>query len=263
MKIIYFGTDVFYECFKFLVESEHEIISLYTYHNEDEYIREEKIAALATEKNIPIVYDKLTEAQALSLFAEKKCDLFFSAEYDSKIPTPNIENFRGINIHNSLLPEGKGYFPIEMRLYKGYDYGGVTIHKLTAQFDKGDILLQHKFDITLAENDRDIYKKCHSSAAMMTAKLMNDFEHHWHNAQKQNSVGSYWAKPSLNELTITNDLTVQEAKHIYRSFGRLCFAKVEGILYKVEAIAEVDDNCCKESFIMNLRDGQVKVLVQE
>ena len=36
MKIIYFGTDGFYECFKYLVNSEHEIVALYTYHNENE-----------------------------------------------------------------------------------------------------------------------------------------------------------------------------------------------------------------------------------
>ena len=54
------------------------------------------------------------------------------------------KKFRGINIHNSLLPEGKGYFPIEMRIYKGYDYGGVTIHQLTDNFDEGAIVMPKK-----------------------------------------------------------------------------------------------------------------------
>lgn len=263
MKIIYFGTDVFFECFKFLVDSEHEIVSLYTYHNEDEYIREEKVAALATENNIPVIYDKLTESQALSLFIDKKCELFFSAEYDSKIPTPNIESFRGINIHNSLLPEGKGYFPIEMRLYKGYDYGGVTIHKLTSKFDQGDILLQKKFNIALSENDRDVYHKCHMSAVVLTKNMMTDFDYYWDNAKKQIGNGSYWLKPSLEELIISEDLDVKKAKHIYRSFGRLCYVQYDGILYKVEVIADVGDDFYKESFIMNLQDGQVKVVVQK
>ena len=144
MKIIYFGTDVFYECFKYLVNSEHEIVALYTYHNENEYIREDKVAALAKNNNIPIRYNKMTLDEAQTLFSSNDCDLFFSAEYDSKIPIPDTKNFRGINIHNSLLPEGKGYFPIEMRIYKGYDYGGVTIHQLTDNFDEGAIVMQKK-----------------------------------------------------------------------------------------------------------------------
>ena len=263
MKIIYFGTDVFYECFKYLVNSEHEIVALYTYHNENEYIREDKVAALAKNNNIPIRYNKMTLDEAQTLFSSNDCDLFFSAEYDSKIPIPDTKKFRGINIHNSLLPEGKGYFPIEMRIYKGYDYGGVTIHQLTDNFDEGAIVMQKKFQIAHSENDRNIYNKCHYAALELTKVMMSSFDSYWNNAQPQQGPGSYWSKPTLTELTIDRNFTVAAAKHTYRAFGRLCFVKNNNLVQKVALITDLEDNTHNDCFIMPLKDGAVKVLAQK
>ena len=39
MKIVYFGSDVFLSCFEYLAGG-HEILALYTYHNEEDYFTE-------------------------------------------------------------------------------------------------------------------------------------------------------------------------------------------------------------------------------
>ncbi len=147
MKILYFGSDVFLPVFQDLVESDHKIVALYTYHDDREYIRDEGVVALAKAHDIPVHHDRITEAEMIALCQSGVVDLVLSAEYDRKIPTPDIPEYHGVNIHNSLLPEGKGYFPIEMRLYQGYDYGGVTLHKMVERFDCGELVLQEKFDI--------------------------------------------------------------------------------------------------------------------
>lgn len=235
MKIIYFGTDVFLSIFRWLIESEHEILALYTYHNQDEYIRDEGVCALAKQYEIPIHHERITEAEVTEAFQTGRCDLLLSAEYDAKIPTPNIENFRGVNIHNSLLPEGRGYFPVEMRIFKGYDYGGVTIHKLVEKFDQGDIVLQKKFPIATTENDRMIYAKCNAVAAKMTKELLGAFEEYWQNAIEQQG-GSYWEKPTKEDYTITEDMTIAQIEHVYRSFGRFTVVQYDDKEDKVEHI---------------------------
>lgn len=233
MKIIYFGTDVFLSVFSWLLESEHTVTDLYTYHNPEEYIRDEGVCALAHRHNIPVHYERLSEAEIVQLFAAGKCDLLLSAEYDAKIPVPDIDSFRGVNIHNSLLPEGRGYFPVEMRIFQQYDYGGVTIHKLAEKFDEGDIVLQRKFSISSTENDRAVYAKCNHLAAEMVKELLRDFSGYWAEAKKQTG-GSYWEKPSCADYTVTEKMTVEQAEHIYRSFGRFTEIVYRNKNYKVE-----------------------------
>lgn len=248
MNILYFGSDVFLSTFEYLLSSEHTIAALYTYHEETEYIREEQIKALAQKHGIPVHYERITLEMLTDLFHSGQIDLVISAEYDRKIPVPDIPGFYGINIHNSLLPEGRGYFPIEMRLFHGYDYGGVTIHKLASKIDHGDILIQEKFDILPSENDRDIYKKCSQLACSMVQKLLADFDSYWALAVPQTGQGSYWNLPIPQDYTVKDTMSAKEISHIYRSFGRFTQILLDGNLYHVEHLSchsLKDNNLCE------------------
>ncbi len=46
MKIVYFGSDVFLDVFRYLHEN-HEILALYTYHMEEDYFNEHNMVQLA------------------------------------------------------------------------------------------------------------------------------------------------------------------------------------------------------------------------
>lgn len=236
MKIIYFGTDVFFSMFQWLLNSQHEIVSLYTYYEPDEHIRNERICALARQHQIPVSHERISEAEIINAFATKQCDLLLSAEYDAKIPVPMLPSFRGINIHNSLLPEGRGYFPIEMRLFYGYDYGGISIHKLAEKFDMGDILMQRRFPILQTENERAIYAKCDALALDMIKPLLDNFDTYWDNATAQGG-GSYWQKPKVEDYTVNQAMTIAKIEHIYRSFGPFTRIELDGKLHHVEHIA--------------------------
>ena len=46
MKVVYFGSDVFLSCFEYFVEK-HQVLALYTYHNDEDYFTEYAIARRA------------------------------------------------------------------------------------------------------------------------------------------------------------------------------------------------------------------------
>ncbi|MCL2049354.1 MAG: phosphoribosylglycinamide formyltransferase [Defluviitaleaceae bacterium] len=78
-------------------------------------------------------------------------DIVFLAGYLKKVPTNVLEAYKGkiYNIHPSLLPKygGKGMFGINVHaavLAAGETETGVTIHRVTAEYDEGDILAQKK-----------------------------------------------------------------------------------------------------------------------
>lgn len=94
-----------------------------------------------------ISYEKYTTWDSLSLLAYT--DLLISYKLNYIIPMWLIDKFRygGINIHPSLLPKHPGLNPW-FSTYFEYDLtSGVTIHKLAAQPDTGNIIIQQAFDI--------------------------------------------------------------------------------------------------------------------
>lgn len=93
MKIVYFGTDVFLNVFHYLREN-HEIVALYTYHQDEDYFTERNIVEEAEQADIPVHY-KSIDAQTIMDFIEKDgVELFLMAEYNRIIPVPDRKVFR-------------------------------------------------------------------------------------------------------------------------------------------------------------------------
>ena len=104
MKVVYFGSDVFLSCFEYFVEK-HQVLALYTYHNDEDYFTEYAIVKRAEELGIPVHYEAISPEEIRRYFTEEGCELFFIAEYDRILTLPEeLPAFRGINTHSSLLP---------------------------------------------------------------------------------------------------------------------------------------------------------------
>lgn len=81
-------------------------------------------------------------------------DIVFLAGYLKKIPTTVLKTYENkiFNIHPSLLPKfgGKGMFGINVHaavLAAGETETGITIHRVTTEYDTGDILAQKKVPV--------------------------------------------------------------------------------------------------------------------
>ena len=62
----------------------------------------------------------------------------------------------GINVHASLLPKYRGAAPIAWAIYHGETQTGVTIFKLSACLDAGDVLAQEAIDIHRGETSGEL-----------------------------------------------------------------------------------------------------------
>lgn len=163
MKVVYFGSDVFLSCFEYFVEK-HQVLALYTYHNDEDYFTEYAIVKRAGELGIPVHYEAISPEEIRRYFTEEGCELFFIAEYDRILTLPEeLPAFRGINTHSSLLPQGRSYYPIEGAMERELSCTGVTMHKVAQRLDSGDVLAQHTIDITADTDSIDVYLQ---SAAM-------------------------------------------------------------------------------------------------
>jgi phosphoribosylglycinamide formyltransferase-1 len=97
-----------------------------------------------------------------------KPDIIVLAGFLWLVPTHFIGAFSGkiINLHPALLPKfgGKGMYGRNVHqavLDKGETETGITIHQVNEEYDKGEVILQEKFQLGNYEDVASIEQKIH------------------------------------------------------------------------------------------------------
>lgn len=270
MKIVYFGTDVFLSCFRYFSEY-HEILALYTYHNDEDYFTEYRIVKEAKGLGIPIHYEDISEETTCRYFEEKGCRLFFVAEYNRILPVPKgLPTFRGINMHSSLLPEGRSYYPIEAAMERDLKVTGITMHEIASKLDRGPVLDNYQVEITPDMDSIDIYLRCAEGAEMMIRRMMENFEEEWNAARKQPEDRNYpyWKRPGREKLTITHQMTLEEARDCFRRYNQMAQIEIGGHEYYIRALdtgttpVADDVRAIKEDMVLyRVKDGHLRLVL--
>ncbi len=266
MNIVYFGTDVYLQTFLYMAKN-HNIMMLYTYHNDEDYFTEYGIVKAAKELGIPVSYARIKEDEVRDLFTNKRCDLFFSAEYAYIIPIPeDLKNFRGVNVHAALLPHGRGYYPIESGMARGDEYFGVTMHLLAPKIDRGDIVFQHKVKKQSDMDSVDIYLENAIYVFQMAKDLLEDVDEVLKKAHPQGELQPYWKRPETKLLTIDHDMTCDEALELYAKFNGMTEVVIDGKCYYISSImkgkTKVLDNVvfiAENKCIYKAKDGNLRL----
>ncbi len=238
MKIVYFGTDVFLSCFHYFA-AHHEILALYTYHKDEDYFTEYSIVREARKIGIPVYYEDLSREMIDKYFLQEGCQLFFVAEYNRLIPVPEeMKCFKGINLHSSLLPVGRSYYPIEAAMERDIKRSGVTMHKISPSLDAGDILDSYPVEISEEMDSVDVYLECGLGAERMVLRMMENFEACWNKfrVQETDRKYPYWKRPSEERLTITHQMTRAQALDCFRRYNQLAQVIVKNRAYYIRAM---------------------------
>jgi methionyl-tRNA formyltransferase len=103
-------------------------------------------ARIAAEKRLPFTILKTENPDEICLddFAAGGADLLVSFAYGSFFSPEFLALFQmgGINIHPSLLPKYRGATPIQSAILNRDRHTGISIQRLTAELDAGNILAQ-------------------------------------------------------------------------------------------------------------------------
>ena len=100
--------------------------------------------------------DENPDEKIYSLLKEYECEYIFLSGYMKKLSLKLINEFNIINSHPSLLPKygGSGMYGryVHEAVMKNEEReSGVTIHKVSEEYDEGEILLQKKMTISQGE----------------------------------------------------------------------------------------------------------------
>ena len=100
-------------------------------------------------------------------------DIIYVAAYGKILSEEilKIPKYGCINIHASLLPKYRGAAPINWALINGDNETGITLMKMDAGMDTGDIISSHKINI----EDDDNVESLSNKLANLGAKKLIDF----------------------------------------------------------------------------------------
>jgi methionyl-tRNA formyltransferase len=165
MKTLFIGgTRRGYLALTVLLESGADIVGVLSLaqdeHEQDRF--EEPIRSLARNRNLPIRETKQVRDDTFVKWAkELRAETAFAVGVRVLLP----ENFNSIfphgcwAVHDSLLPEYRGFAPLNWAIINDERETGATLFRVSEKMDGGDILLQQRIPIGPAETAPQLYEK--------------------------------------------------------------------------------------------------------
>ncbi len=181
------------------------------------------VAAAAIKLGVPVQTSRLTDDD-LARLKELDCDVLVAANYRWRIGDWRPHLRHAVNFHPSPLPLGRGPWPLVRALQaKGWKPGGSACHRLSEEFDAGDLLAQSRFPLAKDETQEGLDLRCQMALrSLASAKVALDLPRPV--APRRLPPGSRGLLAAL-ALTPTAALelsgTVAEAQRQLRAFGLL------------------------------------------
>ena len=189
MKIIFAGTPEFAAvALAALLTTEHEIVAVYT-QPDRKAGRGQKLSAsavkqLALTHNIPVyqpLHFKSSTEEGLAAQAELAAlgaDVMVVAAYGLILPQVVLDTpkYACLNIHGSLLPRWRGAAPIQRAIATGDTETGVTIMKMAAGLDTGDMLYKTFSPISAEDTSASVHDSLAAQGAEAIVTVLASIE---------------------------------------------------------------------------------------
>lgn len=179
-KIVFFGTSDFsVPSLRALIQDDRfEIIAVVTKPDmpigRHQEITAPPVKKTAMEKRIPVLqFESIkTEEAYEELRSIGEADAYVVVSYGKIIPQSVLDLPRkgAVNVHGSLLPRWRGASCVQAAIAAGDPKSGVTIMKMDAELDHGDIIAQAQTEIA----DNETGGQLHDRLSEIGAKLLPD-----------------------------------------------------------------------------------------
>ena len=121
--------------------------------------------------------DSLKTDEAYEFIKSREPDLIITAAYGKILPQRmlDIPKYGCINVHASLLPKYRGAAPVQYSILNGDDVTGVTIMKMDAGMDTGDILTQVEVPIDINDHTDTLMTKLADAGRDLLLDTIGDY----------------------------------------------------------------------------------------
>jgi len=136
------------------------------------------VKELALKANLQVLQPERARDEAfLGALRDLRPDLIAVAAYGQILPKSilDLPRFGCLNVHTSLLPRYRGAAPIQWAILNGDAETGVTIMKMDAGLDTGDILTQAETPIHTEDTSETLHDRLATKGAELLVRTIPDY----------------------------------------------------------------------------------------
>lgn len=142
-------------------------------------------------------------------------------------------------IHESALPKGKGFAPVQWQILEEAKFIPVCLIEATSNVDSGDIIYRHKIELSGFE----LYEEIRKKQAEATIKIISEFLKIYpnFNREKQTGPDSFYRKRGINDGELDIDKSIKQQFNLLRignNDGWPSFFYYEGKKYFLKIYSE-------------------------
>jgi len=208
MKIIFFGSDDFAAThLQELLKSEHQVVGVVTQPDRAKgrglQVIPSLVKTIAVEAKLPVFQpENLKDKFFLDQMKSYNCDLFVVIAYGRILPQEllQVPYVCAVNVHGSLLPKYRGAAPINWAIINGDKETGISIIKMNAAMDAGDIFSQAKIKIEDSDTAASLRVKMAGLGKKLLLKTIDTFEKNTYTLTVQDSKAVTLAPKLTKEL---------------------------------------------------------------
>ena len=176
---------------------------------------------------------------------------------------------RGVlGIHPTLLPVGRGRAPIPWAILKGLEQTGVTLFKLDAGVDTGEILAQEILPIAPDETATTLYARVNEAHKTIISNIWQGLVNDTLELQRQDEASAtIWEGRTPEDGRITTDMTVEYVDRLVRATthpypGAFIKRSYDGDILRIWSgrISDIDHTIADRSELIELSDGVYEAL---
>lgn len=179
------------------------------------------VARLSADMELPVFApENVNHPLWIERIREMKPDVIFSFYYREMLSEEllSIAPKGAFNLHGSLLPKYRGRAPINWALLKGEKETGVTLHKMVAKADAGDIIAQEKVVITDTDTGLTLHAKVREAAEILLDKTLPLIEAGTYKAVAQDqSQATYFGRRTAEDGQIDWSRSAKEIDCLIRA----------------------------------------------
>ncbi|MTC40180.1 bifunctional UDP-4-amino-4-deoxy-L-arabinose formyltransferase/UDP-glucuronic acid oxidase ArnA [Providencia alcalifaciens] len=179
------------------------------------------VARVSADMELPVFApENVNHPLWIERIREMKPDVIFSFYYRDMLSEEllALAPKGAFNLHGSLLPKYRGRAPTNWALLNGESETGVTLHKMVAKADAGDIVAQEKVAITDTDTALTLHAKVREAAEVLLDKTLPLIEAGSYKTTAQDeSQASYFGRRSADDGQIDWNRSAKEINCLIRA----------------------------------------------
>lgn len=240
-----------------LYESGEEIIGVVTTPDKAKgrglVLTPSEVKKYALEKNLRVYQPQtLRDGAFLDTLKELDPELIVVVAYGRILPeyVLNYPKYGCINAHASILPRYRGAAPIQRAIIDGEKKTGVSVMRMDAGLDTGDVILVEEIDICPDDNFESVHDKLAVASARGLLRAVELFKENKATYTKQGDNFNYAEKITKDDCYVDFSKSDIEAHNQIRGLSPipLAFTKKDGKIIKI-AKAHISDKTANDAHV--------------